>query len=73
MSQKHFDLGLSEEDVRAIRAARQSRRAPDGAAALRLIADATSLVDAAVRRRPLLSGAPFKLPSHDETGGPIDA
>jgi len=65
-----FDLGLSEEDVHAIRVARQTRSAPDGAAALRLIADATSLVDAAIRRRPLLSGAPFELPCHAETGGP---
>jgi hypothetical protein len=60
-----FDLGLNEEDVRALRAARTARRALDRSAALKLMADASPIVDAAVRRRPLFSGAPFTLPSGD--------
>lgn len=58
-----FDLGLSDEDERALRAARTARLEVDRQAALKLIADASRVVDAAVRRRPLLSGAPFTLPS----------
>jgi hypothetical protein len=64
-----FDLGLSEEDELAIREARLGRVVVDGEAALRLISDAGPLVDAAVRRRPLLSGAPFTLPGHEEAPG----
>jgi len=60
-----FDLGLCEEDVRAMRAARQAPFGVDGAAALRLMADASSIVDAAVRRRPLTTAAPFTLPGHE--------
>jgi len=62
-----FDLGLSEEDELAMREARLRRVAVDREAALRLISDASALVDAAVRRRPLFSGAPFTLPGHEET------
>jgi len=62
MSLLPFDLGLSEEDERALRQARRERHVIDGEAALRLIKDASQLVDAAVRRRPLFSGAPFTLP-----------
>jgi hypothetical protein len=65
-----FDLGLSEADERALRQARRQRFAIDREAALRLIADASPLVDAAVRRRPLLSGAPFTLPGHRESPEP---
>ena len=61
-----FDLGLTDEDERAIRAARRKPAAFDPDAALRLIRDASCLVDAAVRRRPLLSGKPFELPGHRE-------
>ena len=43
--------------------------AVDREAALRLIADAGACVDAAVRRRPLFSGAPFTLPAHEEDPG----
>jgi hypothetical protein len=57
-----FDLGLSEEDERALRAARLARFEVDREAALKLMADASPIVDAAVRRRPLLSGEPFTLP-----------
>lgn len=57
-----FDLGLREEDERALRAARLvSRLEVDREAALKLMADASPIVDAAVRRRPLLRGAPFTL------------
>jgi len=38
----------------------------DREAALRLISDAGALVDAAGRRRPLFSGAPFTLSGHEE-------
>jgi hypothetical protein len=61
-----FDLGLGAEDERAIREARYGRLVLDREAALKLITDASPLVDAAVRRRPVLSGAPFTLPGHEE-------
>ena len=61
-----FDLGLGEEDQRAIRAAHREHFVVDREAALRLIRDASPLVDRAVRRRPLLSGAAFTLPGHQE-------
>ena len=64
MSLHPFDLGLTEEDERAMRQARRERHVVDGEAALRLIKDASELVDAAVRRRPLFSGAPFTLPDN---------
>jgi len=64
-----FDLGLSAEDERAIREARRGRFALDREAALELIRDASPLVDAAVRRRPVLAGAPFTLPGHEELPG----
>ena len=64
-----FDLGLCAEDDRAMREARLGRFVLDRVAALRLIADASPLVDAAVRRRPLLSGAPFTLPGHEDPAG----
>ena len=66
MSASPFDLGLCEADERAIAAARRERLVFDREAALRLMADASALVDAAVRRRPLLSGAPFTLPDREE-------
>lgn len=69
MSAEPFDLGLSKEDELAMREARLRRLVVDREAALRLIADAGALVDAAVRRRPLLSGAPFTLPGHEENPG----
>jgi hypothetical protein len=61
-----FDLGLGEEDLRAMREARRRPHAIDREAALRLMAAASAAVDAAVRRRPPLSGAPFALPDPDE-------
>lgn len=64
-----FDLGLTEEDLRALREARSRRLEVDRRVALRLIADWGPLVDAAVRRRPLLRGAPFTLPGHVEDPG----
>ena len=64
-----FDLGLGAEDERAIREARFGRFVLDREAALKLITDASPLVDAAVRRRPVLSGAPFTLPGHKELPG----
>jgi hypothetical protein len=64
-----FDLGLGAEDERAIREARCGRFTLDREAALKLMNDASSLVDAAVRRRPVLSGAPFTLPGHEERSG----
>ena len=66
MSVLRFDLGLSERDQRAIRAARRERLVVDREAALRLIREASALVDGAVRRRPLLSGPAFTLPGHEE-------
>jgi len=66
MSAAFFDLGLSEEDELAMREAHRRRLIVDREAALKLIADAGALVDAAVRRRPLFSGAPFTLPGHEE-------
>jgi hypothetical protein len=69
MSAAPFDLGLSAQDERAIREARRGRFVLDREAALELIADASPLVDAAVRRRPVPSGAPFTLPGHEELPG----
>jgi hypothetical protein len=69
MTDKFFDLGMSEEDELAMREARLLPFVVDRESALRLIADAGALVDAAVRRRPLLSGAPFTLPGHEEDPG----
>jgi hypothetical protein len=69
VSARPFDLGLREEDVRALREARRARLVVDRESALRLIADASALVDAAVRRRPLPSGPPFTLPGRGEPGG----
>jgi hypothetical protein len=69
MRSPHFDLGLTEADERAIQDARRERFTLDREAALRLIADVSPLVDAAVRRRPLNSGAPFTLPGHQESSG----
>ncbi len=69
MSPAEFDLGLCEEDERALRAARRASVVVDRAAALRLMADASSIVDAAVRRRPLTTGAPFTLPGHEPASG----
>ena len=64
-----FDLGLSAEDERAIREARCGRFVLDREAALKLISGASALVDAAVRRRPVLTGPPFTLPGHEELPG----
>jgi hypothetical protein len=61
-----FDLGLSDEDRRALREARSRPLVVDRQVVLRLIAEWGPLVDAAVRRRPLLRGAPFTLPGHAE-------
>jgi hypothetical protein len=61
-----FDLGLGEEDLRAMREARRRPHAIDREAALRLMAAASAAVDAAVRRRPPLTGPPFTLPGHEE-------
>jgi hypothetical protein len=69
MSAMPFDLGLCEEDERAMRVARSRPLVLDREAALRLIADVSTLVDAAVRRRPLLSGPAFTLPGHQERAG----
>jgi hypothetical protein len=69
MRARPFDLGLTEEDERALREARRASFEVDLEAAFKLMADVSSAVDAAVRRRPLLTGAPFKLPGHvDERG-----
>jgi hypothetical protein len=64
-----FDLGLTEEDERGLREARSRRIEFDRQVAVRLIAQWGPLVDAAVRRRPLLQGAPFTLPGHEEDSG----
>jgi hypothetical protein len=69
MSDQPFDLGLTEEDEAAMKEARLHSFVFDCESALRLIADASALVDAAVRRRPLPSGAPFTLPGHREEPG----
>jgi len=69
MKGQRFDLGLTPEDERAIRNGRRERPLLDPEGALRLMADASALVDAAVRRRPLLSGGPFTLPGHREPSG----
>lgn len=66
MSGVAFDLGLGEEDFRAMREARLRPHAVDGGAALRLMASASAAVDAAVRRRPPPTGPPFTLPGHEE-------
>lgn len=62
MKAHRFDLGLSHEDLRAMAEARRGALGIDREAALALMADVSPLVDAAVRRRPLLVGAPFTLP-----------
>ena len=69
MTAKPFDLGLTEEDERALREARLRPSGIDLQVALRLIAEWGPLVDAAVRRRPLFRGAPFTLPGHQEDPG----
>jgi hypothetical protein len=66
MTMNPFDLGLTEEDKRALREARLRRPEVDREVALRLMAEWAPLVDAAVRRRPLFRGAPFTLPGHEE-------
>jgi hypothetical protein len=65
MSASSFDLGLSPADERALAEARRSAVAVDPAAALKLMAEVSALVDAAVRRRPLHTGKPFTLPTRD--------
>jgi hypothetical protein len=69
MSAPRLDLGLAEEDVRALCAARERPIPLDREAALRLIRDASQLVAAAVRMRPLPGGRPFTLPGHTERPG----
>ena len=69
MSTRTFDLGLTEEDERALREARLRRSEIDRQVALRLIAEWGPLVHEAVRRRPLLHGAPFTLPGHEDDPG----
>jgi hypothetical protein len=69
MTMDSFDLGLTEEDHRALREARSRRFEADRRIALKLIAEWGPLVDAAVRRRPLFRGAPFTLPGHEEEPG----
>jgi hypothetical protein len=69
MTTHPFDLGLTDEDERALREARRRRPEVDRQVALRLIAEWGPLVDAAVRRRPLFRGAPFTLPGHEEDSG----
>ena len=69
MTPRHFDLGLTDEDERALHEARARRYDVDRQVALRLIAEWGPLVDAAVRRRPLFRGAPFTLPGHEDDPG----
>jgi hypothetical protein len=64
MSAPLFDLGLTANDEAALREARHRPLVVDRDAALRLIAEASARVDAAVRQRPVLQGAPFTLPGH---------
>ena len=66
MIAKVFDLGLSEEDLRTMQAGRRTAAPLDREAALRFIEGVALLVDAEVRRRPLLRGKPFTLPGCDE-------
>jgi hypothetical protein len=66
MTVDRLDLGLTDDDLRALREARVRRPEVDRQVALRLIAEWGPLVDAAVRRRPLFRGAPFTLPGHEE-------
>jgi hypothetical protein len=61
-----FDLGLSEADALAMAAARRRPQPFDRDSVLRMIEDSSSLVQAALRRRPLLEGEPFTLPGHEE-------
>lgn len=61
-----FDLGLTKADELAIAAARRRAAPVDRDAALRMIRESAALVQAAVRRRPLLGGEPFELPGHKE-------
>ena len=68
MTPPRLDLGLSEADERALREARRGL-ALDLETALELMAAASRAVHAAVRRRPLLAGAPFTLPGHREAPG----
>jgi hypothetical protein len=70
-----FDLGLSETDLDALRAARRHVFPFDRQAAMKFIAQASARVDAAVRRRPLFTGAPFELPGLAERpeAGPKEA
>jgi hypothetical protein len=69
MKGPRFDLGLTAEDERAMRAGRRERPVLDLEGALRLMAEASALVEAAVRRRPLFSGVPFTLPGHRDPSG----
>jgi hypothetical protein len=64
MSAGLFDLGLGADDEAALREARRRPLVVDRDAVLRLIAEASGRVDAAVRRRPVFKGAPFTLPGH---------
>jgi hypothetical protein len=64
MSAGLFDLGLGADDEAALREARRRPLVVDRDAVLRLIAEASGRVDAAVRRRPVFEGAPFTLPGH---------
>ena len=59
-----FDLGLTADDEAALREARRRPLVVDRDAVLRLLAEASRRVDAAVRRRPVFLGAPFTLPGH---------
>lgn len=69
MTMDAFDLGLTEEDQHALREARSRRLEVDRCVVLRLIAEWGPRMDAAVRRRPLLRGAPFTLPGHEKDPG----
>jgi hypothetical protein len=64
MSAGLFDLGLGADDEAALREARRRPLVVDRDAVLRLIAEASGRVDAAVSRRPVFKGAPFTLPGH---------
>jgi hypothetical protein len=73
MTRPRFDLGLGEADLDALRAARRPVFPFDRQAAMRFVAQASARVDAAVRRRPLFTGAPFELPGlaeRHEAAGP---
>jgi hypothetical protein len=66
----HFDLGLSEADVQAMKEARRRPVQVDLESAFRFIAAASAQVSEAVRSRPLLTGPPFELPGHREDDTP---